>query len=213
MGQIDILKKTSLFKCLTSIEIENILNTYKTEVSKYLKDETIIHADSKISKLGIILKGRCIVGKTNMSGRVSSFSYLGVSEMFGMACLFSSNIFDNSIKAVEETEILYIEEKELKKIMEKYPKVSFAYIELLTNKINFLSTRIDTYLSDDKSDGLFDYLLDLSKKLKSKRIELDISFSKLANMLHMSRSSLYRSLDDLTAKGLIKKENNVIEIL
>ena len=87
-----------------------------------------------------------------------------------------------------------------------------SYIRLLTSKIQFLNNRVKAYTSGSAEARLAFHLLSLDES-KSGRVEVGVSKTDLADMLDIGRASLYRALDTLTEKGIIKYCKSEIIIL
>ncbi len=205
MGQIiDALRKQVLFKELDEKELKETGKLFTEK--EYRSGETVFSKDSFTRSLGIVVSGRLRVYKQS-DGKRMTFSILKPYDSFGMAAMFTDvSSFQTDIVAVDDCKIIFISEKDLKRVFIRYPQTSIRYIELLSSKIIFLNHKIEEFSSREKSDALYKYLLEFGQK----EFIIPIPLKDLAKSLNMSRSSLYRSFDNLENEGLISRKNKRI---
>ena len=94
--------------------------------------------------------------------------------------------------------------------MERWPQVGRSYVTYLSQRIWFLSGKIDALTAGTAGRKVAQYLLAHEEE---GRVALDCSLTGLAGRLGVSRASLYRALDDLQAQGAISHRGRTIRIL
>ena len=94
--------------------------------------------------------------------------------------------------------------------MHKDFRVAENYIRFLTDRIRFLNRKITALTDGQSDDRLRRYLLEHGSE--TGEVELPGSMKELAQMLHMGRSSLYRSLDVLLAEKTVRREGRKLII-
>jgi len=101
-----IVKRVPLFFSFSDPEISELLQ--RSNIYSYRKDEIIIHADERIDKMYIILKGRVRVVDLSVSGeeRVMAFSHRG--DYFGDMGLLDGNTDLATVIAMEPSWVLLI---------------------------------------------------------------------------------------------------------
>ena len=79
----------------------------------------------------------------------------------------------------------------------------------MSKKVVYLNRKISTLVAGSAEKKLVAYLLEI--ELDSV-CSINVSMSALADMLNVGRASLYRAIDDLENRGLIKKNGKMIII-
>ena len=171
-----------------------------------------ITSDSSAEAVKIVLSGAVSVTKRNgekeiLMRVVQSGGILGVASVFT-----DSHEALSGIRAMRDTEMLFIGHVTLRHLVRKSPEFAESYIRLLTLKIRFLNNRVKAYTSVSAESRLAFHILSLDEA-ESGQVEVGVSKTALADMLDVGRASLYRALDTLTDKGIIKYEKNTITVL
>lgn len=161
--------------------------------------------------VALIKSGNATVRRIGASGQVLTVRIVGSGELFGAASIFGEwKKGASSIIANGSGEIIYISEKDFSKILLDFPVVSINYIRYLTERIRFLNKRIDAFSAGSTEQRLYEYLT--NQKNRDNAVDLQMSMTKLASVLNVGRTSLYRDMDSLEQKGLIKREKKIIYI-
>ena len=204
-----MLNKIFLFKELNADDIEEIISKYST--IQTFKPKDIIYSDIKFPHaIGIVIKGKCYA-LTNNSGNVYMNNF-ETGDCFGVAAIFGNKEkYVSTIISKTKTEILFINEKNLKQIFLMHPQVSLNYIEFLSNKIRFLNTKLKVLSNSATEDTVLNYLTTVTNG--GGFAEIPVNMTMLAKMLGIGRASLYRSIDSLESKGIIIRENNKIKVI
>ena len=206
------LLKSFLFKD-SEESLERIINDEALEWVSFEKGETIYTYDSFKKSLGIILKGKVSVRK-NRSENVL-LNTLGAGEAFGGAVLFTEGeSFIACLRAEEKSAMLFISEEKMKEYMELYPAVNMNYVRYLAESLVFLNKRLDIFAAGSAEDRVRKCLGNNAVKDEEGRCMAEVrSFSKMAEYLAIGRASLYRILEELESKGIIKRDGKIIYII
>ena len=94
--------------------------------------------------------------------------------------------------------------------MGRWPQVGRNYVAYLSERIRFLSAKIDALTAGPALRKAAQYLL---SRQDGETAELDCSITDLACRLGVSRASLYRALDGLEAAGSIARKGRRVRIL
>ncbi len=92
--------------------------------------------------------------------------------------------------------------------MAAVPRVGENYVTFLSDRIRFLNRRLSTLTAGQTDGKLWRYLL--AHRGEDGVVSLPGGMTGLAETLNMGRSSLYRSLDALTAAGRICRQGKQI---
>ena len=171
-----------------------------------------INGSSEHGSVKIVLSGAASVTKKNgekeiLMRVVQSGGILGVASVFT-----DKRESLSKICAMRDTEMLFIGHGALRSLVHTNPDFAESYIKLLTLKIRFLNNRVKAYTSASAESRLAFHILSLDEA-ESGKVEVGVSKTALADMLDVGRASLYRALDTLTDKGIIKYEKNTITVL
>ncbi len=155
-------------------------------------------------KLGIMLRGNATVKRLNDIGDCITIRAISSGELFGAASVFG-NWKDgmSSIVANSSCEVLYISQEKFCEILKVHPQISINYIEFLSDRIRFLNHKLDAFTAKTTEERLYEFLL--SQSDSEGNITLNFGMAELARRLKVGRTSIYRDVDALQSKGLIKR--------
>ncbi len=203
------IKDLFLFDGLTEEQCESAIS-YLSNSVKIKKGEVIYSAEHFPNALGVVLSGKA-VAFTNNGSRLQMNSFES-GCCFGAAALFNGdNSYVSTISAKTDVEILFITENELKALFTKYPVTSINYINFLTDKIRFLNKKLGVLSCSNTENTVYSYLSSVSDS--DGYAIIPDKMTRLANMLGLSRASLYRGLDSLERDKKILRENNKIKVI
>lgn len=173
------------------------------------KGEVITAEKRFLRSLAVILNGQVEVFRTGQDGRRVMMNRLAAGQMFGAASLFGeTEEYFTEISVCRPAAILFISQEKMGELIHRYPAVAENYIRFLTGRIRFLNQKIAAFTNGTADSRLYRYLLDQRREDGS--VCLPRSMVELAQLLNIGRSSLYRSLDALTAAGLIRREGKCL---
>jgi CRP-like cAMP-binding protein len=197
-----------LWAGLSQDEKKEIVSRLPSPLS-FEKGEVITAEKRFLRSLAVILKGQVEVFRTGQEGRRVMMNRLTAGQMFGAASLFGeTDAFFTEIAACRPSTILFISQENMGELIHRYPAVAENYIRFLTGRIRFLNQKIAAFTNGTADSRLYRYLLDQRREDGS--VCLPRSMVELAQILNIGRSSLYRSLDALTAAGLIRREGKCL---
>jgi len=209
------MEKLSIFKNITDEEISKMLKCFEAKTRIYKKDSTIVNYIGNTSIVGIILKGRAELIRYDYLGNRTILEELKENDIFGE--VFSNyNIDELSIKATEETEILFIDyhhiTKRCKKACPYHSKLVENVLNILSQKIVTSSERIEILAKRTTREKLLAYFEILSKQKISKTFTIPFTYTDLADYLGVDRSAMQRELKNLIDEGFIKKTGKKITL-
>ncbi len=206
---VNLFKKIPLFSALNEKEISTLISESETASFSSGKEIT---TEAACRSLTVILSGSVSVTKKN-GARELLMRVVQPGGILGVASLFTEKPKSlSTIKAIGETEVVFINSETVQRLVSENKVFAENYIRLLTAKIQFLNNRVKAYTSVSAESRLAFHILSLDEE-RSGRVEFGVSKTALADMLDIGRASLYRALDTLTDKGIIKYGKNVITVL
>lgn len=202
----EIIKEIPLFSALTQPEIETLIKS--ADIIKISTGNEIPNG----KQISVVLKGNVAVTK-KLGDKTLLMRMFGAGNVSGVASLFSpQGVSVSTLTALKPSEILIIKQEAICELIHKNGSFAMSYISFLTSRIRFLNSRIKAYTVSGVEAKLALHLL-MSDETEKNVIDMQISFSKLADMLDIGRASLYRAIDSLSAKGVISKDGKRIVIL
>ena len=141
--------------------------------------------------LGVVLEGRVQVNKG--------------------AALFNDRAdYATTLTARAPCRVLLLPQALVEELMVRFPEVGRNYVAYLSGRICFLSGKIDALTAGSAERKVAQHLL---SRLEGGWVELDCSAAGLARRLGVSRASLYRALDALAGRGVLRREGRRVQVL
>ncbi len=179
--------------------------------SRFSKGERIYSGAHFRRALGILLKGEAQVSRTGADGRRTVMNRLGPGQVFGVAALFGDDpSYVTDVEAAAECLVLFLPQETITRWVREEPPVAENYIRFLSGRIRFLNGRIASLTNGQADDRLRRFLIEHCGE--DGEVALPRSMTELAGVLHIGRSSLYRSLEALEDEGFIRREGRHIFI-
>jgi CRP-like cAMP-binding protein len=115
------------------------------------------------------------------------------------------------IRADNALTVLFVDGDVVRELVRTVPEFAEAYICFLSERIRFLNARIVDFTAQCADAKLAGFLY-RSSRGGSETTE-NVNMSALAKAIDVGRASLYRAIDSLVEKGLIRKTERSFEIL
>lgn len=207
--ETELVSKTELFRGSPPSVLTRILAVSDCTAAEYEKNEVVYDKTNFSRSLGIVLEGRLRVTKENADKRPIVMSTLQRGAMFGAAALFNSEPeYATKITAIEHSRVLFLPQRLIKRMIEREPDIAENYIRYLSERILFLNRKIYFLTAGTAEQRLAGFLLD--NLAVGEFSEMPMTMHRLADALNMSRASLYRVFDELTASGAVSKQGKLV---
>ena len=207
--ETELVLKTELFRGSPPGVLTRILAVSDCTAAEYEKNEVVYDKTNLSRSLGIVLEGRLRVTKENADKRPIVMSTLQRGAMFGAAALFNSEPeYATKITAIEHSRVLFLPQRLIKRMIEREPEIAENYIRYLSERILFLNRKIYFLTAGTAEQRLAGFLLD--NLAVGEFSEMPMPMHRLADALNMSRASLYRAFDELTASGAVSKQGKLV---
>ena len=185
-----------------------ILEIYESlpKPQKILKGEVLYSKENFSKALGIILKGCAVVTMGNANQ--TTMRSMAQGSVFGAAALFcDAKDFVSIISAKTDVLVTFIDEEVLNDLFLKHHEIAVKYIHFLSGRVRFLNEKIESFTCKNKADRVWTYLLNIADNDGSLNLK---GMSQISRVLGIGRTSLYRAIDELKAKGkLITKDDKI----
>lgn len=199
-----ILLSTFLFSRCTPDSLNQWSDQMNWTSITFKKGDVLLDSDHFQKKLGILLSGRILVTKQNMV-----VSELHKGDLFGAATLFNDEPhYVSTLTARTRCEVLFLSQAEVQELMRQSQLVQQNYVYYLSNRIRFLSNKIDTLIESTSREKLLSFLL--QQMDSSGQITLPCSMTELASRLNIGRASLYREVQKLEKEDILRRSGKKI---
>lgn len=209
-----ILLKTFLFQGLGAELSESAYASPSCTCAEFETGERIYTRTDFRRSIGIVLSGGLKAVKGEEEGQGIVLNTFGSGGVFGAAGLFGgTGRYVSDIVAVRRSRVLFLPQSLLRNLIYREPRVAENYIAFLSGRIRYLNTCIDHFTGGSTESRLARFLMTLGEGEEREAVKLPYSLTQLADTLGIGRASLYRALNTLAEKGLIRRDGRLVEIL
>lgn len=206
--QLLLIAKNPVFQSVPLTVLQPLLEQ-EIQLRSFKKGEIIYSPNHFEESMGLFLKGTAVAEKSNGSVVLNTFA---PGSCFGVATLFShSRRYVTTVKANSGCLVAFFSGESMTRLFREEPQISLNYIGFLASRIYFLNGKIDQFTAVSAEEKLVLWLLEQAEQ--ENPFQLSISYAKLADMLDLGRSSLYRALDALEVSGILHKEGKLLTVL
>ena len=208
------MRASKICEILQSIPLFGVLdeNGIKALVLKSIQSEYPIGSEiDTVGAITVVLSGAVAVTK-HTGDKKLLMRMLVSGSVTGVATLYSEESEGvSSLTATKNTVALSIPQAVISELIHENGAFAEGYIAFLTSRIRFLNRRIKADTSGAAETKLALHIA-MSDEAHTGQVDLGVSYTDLADMLDIGRASLYRALDDLTARGIISRNGRKIFI-
>lgn len=206
------LTKTIIFKSLDSEEVEELLKGKIFRINKFNEDEYIAYNDDPCNNLLILLEGSVRGDMTDFSGKTIKIEDISAPGPIASAFIFGQhNKFPVDVIANELTTMLVLPKESLIKIFKQDDRVLKNFLNVISNRTQFLSSKIK-FLSFKTIKGkIAHYILALAGE-NEPHIILPKTQAELAEFFGVTRPSLSRALLEMQRDNIILVDRKTIII-
>jgi CRP-like cAMP-binding protein len=209
-----LLQECTLFRGMSYHEINHVLQGNLRRIKTYAKGSLIAQAGEELSSMQILLQGTVKGEMVDVAGKVIKIEDIAPPRPLAPAFLFGQhNRYPVNISAAEDVKILSIPRDSFLRILQENEKVLVNFINILSNRGQFLSNKIKFLSFTGIKGKLARYLLDLREQAGSGQLVLPHSQAQLAELFGVARPSIGRALGELNQDGIIQTEGKHVEIL
>lgn len=209
--EIVVLRKTFLFHRLTpaaymKLSEQNLHGAFRTEIRTGARLE---YPSEDRNDLGVVITGELQeLREPTFPNRT-----LGEGSVIGVMDLFSKERGPrDEIVAKTRSRVVFFTAQQIRELFDAYPGMMMRYINFLTARTQELRWEYLMAATPSALDRVRKYCAAQMEE-ESHLVVLPRSMSALAGRLHMSRSTLYRCLEQLEQQGVLQRQGKDLEIL
>ena len=176
------------------------------------KGENIFAPTNQIGMF-VIEKGKVKEYQLTNSGKEQLLRVLQAGDVVGQNTLFSDEIQDTYVDALEKTSICLVKKDDFKNIMMENPTIAINLLKEFSNKLVETERQSLSNAYEDVNTRIASYILNIYHSSDQEEFELDLSSKELANYLATTPETISRKLKEFEDLGYIEKTNRKIKIL
>lgn len=190
---LTVLTSTPLFAGLEDAAAEA---AERGEWKRFSRGRVVFGPEDFRPALGVVTDGSLEVTRAAMR-----MDTLTAGDLFGAAALYDRRgRYPTTLTAREDCRVLFLPRELLEDLMARFPKLALGYIAYLSDRVAFLSDRLDALGAGPAAEQLLCYLRERGGRTEH------LAATRLASTLGMSRATLYRAIEALESRGLLVRE-------
>ena len=193
-------------------DISKCVNAF---INNYKSGSIVTEFGTNNKVVGIIIKGEIDIIREDKFGNRTILEKLTKNSIFAEQLTYFIDDYLYALSKTDSTIIILNYDfmfKRCARNCENHNTLVTRISELLIERSNFLSQRIDILSRKTIEEKLIAYFNTLNKN-KNSNIIIPYSLSNLAEYLCIDRASMMRELKNMEKKKIIKRNKNEIEIL
>ncbi len=173
-------------------------------------DEALFFKGDPGDALFAVRRGQIRIATGTRAGRRLTLNILGAGDVFGEIALLDGRERTADAVATEPTEVFMVRRRDLLSLLERQPAVAIGIIELLCQRLRWMSERMEESVLMPLSARLARRLLALAEDFGA---EVNVSQEELAVFVGATRESVNRQLQAWKRQGLIELGRSRIRLV
>ena len=162
------------------------------------KGETLYTTHRFEHSLGFVLSGKVRVTRGDLFVDV-----LEPGMWFGAAALFNQREeYPSTLTAMTDCEVLLLSQETVAELMERWPRAGVNYVHYLSERICFLSDRLNSLAAGSAEEKVEQFL----RRSADADGVVCVAATAVAQALGLGRASVYRAFETLEERGVLKRE-------
>lgn len=211
------LQTTPLFKGLSDGNCEAIAQQLRLRL--YAAKSHIFHQGDDGSCLYLVKSGQIRIFINSSDGSETSVILCGrPGQIFGELAIIDGLSRSASAVALTETAVYTIDRDDFRHLMGQYPLIALNFMGILSKKVRYNTSQMDSLASMDIGQRLARKLLELGQDYGTAvdggvRINTPLTQGNLASLIVATRESINKALKFFRHEGWIATQNGRIVIL
>jgi len=172
--------------------------------------EVLFLKGDEADALYAIRRGQIRIETGLAEGARLSLNILGAGDVFGEIGLLDGNGRSADARAVDDVEMFMLRRRDFLGLLDREPRISRRIIELLCQRLRWLSDRLEETVLFTLPTRIARRLLVLATDFGS---EINVTQEELANYVGAARETVSRQLQDWRRDGMIELRRGRIKIL
>ncbi|MDR2648063.1 MAG: Crp/Fnr family transcriptional regulator [Oscillospiraceae bacterium] len=204
----EIMAQHAIWAAISKRELYALLEEHAA-IARYEKGACIWGQGAPFAQnFALVLEGAAQVKKDHVL-----LSVHREGDYFGLATLYHpSGYYAADIVALNACKLLLLPRDAIDPLLDAHPSIAREYIAYLSQRVYFLTGRLDAVTAGSAAQRLEYYLREQAMPRDGEWVYTLGNLTALAKSLNMSRATLYRALEDLEAQGVIVKDKGQIVV-
>jgi CRP/FNR family transcriptional regulator, cyclic AMP receptor protein len=180
----------------------------------------IFHSPNELGEqLFVLRSGRVRIYKLSPEGRALTLMVLEPVTIFGEMTLVGQWLHDTFAEAMNECVIGVIGRDTLRRILERYPQVAIAFMELMGQRLRAMENKLADIAFKSVPQRLASVLLNLADAQPSDQAQPHLppsvvryTHQQLADMIGSYRETVTKAIGELREAGMIRIEDDAIAL-
>ena len=213
MTDFTALLQTPVFRGLNPEEISVILSGIHYRRRKIKAGAMIAFSGDQVDSLLIVVSGVVKGEMTDYAGKVVKIEDIPAPGALAAAFIFGrNNRFPVNVIAATDTELFIISKDGLLKILKDNEKVLANFLDMVSNRSQFLSEKIRFLNFKTIKGKLAQYILERAGD-KNNFVRMEMTHNELAVFFGVARPSVSRTIKELEDEGSLEVKGKDIKIL
>jgi len=200
-----------IFKGVSSSIIEKLL-IENCQIISYKREDYIASSGDNCKGLYILTEGAVSGEMIDDMGKTIQIEEVKTPKPIAISFIFGQGKFPVYVRASTNTTILLIKKSHLLKIFKENETILANYLNLLSNRSQFLTKRISFLTSNSIKKKLAKYILDIIRKDKTEFI-FPNSQERMAEFFGVTRPAFARVLKKFKDDNLIDSKGRKVIVL
>lgn len=194
---VDLLQKTNLFSSLDVSELEEL--SHIARIKNYGQHDTLFTQFEVSQHLMVLTDGVVSIYKHDSKGNEVVIGYFNRYALLAEAATLRKTPLPSSAKFQTDGSVLMIPVERFETFLESHPKLSYAIIQSLLEKIDLLQQNIHLNLATTSKEKVLNFYK------QNPKLALDLKQYEIASILGITAETLSRNISKLV------KENQLIQ--
>ena len=200
-----------IFKGVSAAVIDQLLRG-NCQILSYSKDEYIASAGDECKGLHILTEGSVVGEMIDEMGKTIQIEEVKTPKPIAVGFIYGQSKFPVYVRAMSTTTILVIKQDYLTKIFKDNEKILTNFLNLLSNRSQFLTKRISFLTSNSIKKKLAKYIVDIVNDEKM-AFTFPNSQERMAEFFGVTRPAFARVLKKFKDEKLIDSKGRNVTVL
>ena len=204
-------KQYPFFLQLSAVQVQSIL--INSSIGTFGSREIIFHQNSRTAHIMFVKSGLVKVYKPTRSGRSILLKIVPGGNFLGLTTVLTDEVYRYSAAAVDNTEILFIENHIFKEILRENYNFTLNIIKLISEEALYTFERLQQQTHKQLPGRIADVLLYFCEEIyKKETFTLPLTRRELAEFAGTTKESFIRTLTEFKHDKIIELDGSRVTI-
>ncbi len=211
------LQSTPLFKGLSDRDYNAIVS--RLTLRRYKAKTPIFYQGEMGDNLYLVKSGQVRIFINSLDGSEMSVILCGrPGQVFGELAVVDGMVRSASAVALMQTAVYTIDRASFRQLIRQYPSIAINFMQILSQKVRYNTSQMDSFASMDIRQRLARQLLELGRDYGTAVddgvcINTPLTQGNLASLIITTRESINKALKNFRHQGWVSMQKGCIVIL